>query len=84
MFENKIIKGVHATRYIASWIREGGKLGYFGEGVDDFNKWLKSLGLSDEDIEDIMYLARNGRLELETSARNFMKNNTQEDIQEEA
>ena len=45
MFENKIINGVHATRYIMSWIRSGGNLVY-GDSLDDFGKWLESLGVS--------------------------------------
>lgn len=84
MFENKIIKGIHATRFIMSWIREGGKLGLFGEGHSEFNNWLKSLGLSKEEIFDIMCVAKNGKLELEISAKKFMKDNIQKDRKEEA
>jgi len=76
MFENKLIKeSVHATRFIMSWVREGGKLDRSGEGYDGFRKWLKSLELSDEEIYDIMDIASNGKLELETLAKNFIKSN---------
>lgn len=74
MFENKLIKGIHATRFIMSWVREGGKLGHLGGGYSEFNEWLKSLGLSDEEIKDIMEIAQNGKLELEISAKKFTKN----------
>ena len=73
MFENKPINGIHATRYIMSWVREGGSLKAHGEGYVDFREWLRSLGLSDEDIKYIVLLAMEGKLELEVSARKFMK-----------
>ena len=76
MFENKIIKGYcHATRFIMSWIRAGGTLNVRGGSYGDFDNWLKSLGLSDEDIEPILILALNGKLELEVSARRFIEEN---------
>ena len=73
MFENKRINGTHATRYIASWIRSGGKLRN-GEDVDDFGDWLSSLGLSEEDVNDIRNIATNGKMELEHSAKMFLAN----------
>ena len=72
-FENKIIEGIHATRYIMSWVREGGQLGRRGEGIDDFHEWLLSLGLTDDEAREIEFIAMNGKLELETSARAFLK-----------
>ena len=75
MFENKVINGyTYATRFIMSWVRSGGKLDKRGGGYNDFRKWLKSLGLKTEDIEDIMLLAENGKLELEVSAKNYITN----------
>ena len=71
MFENKKIKDVHATRYIMSWIRVGGSLS-MNEGCDDFEKWLKSLELTEEEIDYIWQIARNGKMELEHSARKFL------------
>lgn len=71
MFENKLINGIHATRYIMSWVREGGQLCTGGD-IDDFNEWLLSLGLSEDDADYIKYLATNGKLELETSAMKFL------------
>lgn len=71
-FENKIIGDVYATRFIMSWIREGGQLRYRRD-VDNFYKWLLSLGLTEDDARHIKNLATNGKLELETSARAFLK-----------
>lgn len=69
-FENKIIKGVHASRYIASWVRSGGSLKY---RRDDFREWLALEGLTEEEIDHVDYLAHNGRLELEDSSKKFLK-----------
>ena len=75
MFENKKIGGyTYSTRFIMSWVRSGGTFGKHGEGYNDFRKWLESLGLKTEDIEDIMFLAENGKLELEISAKQFISN----------
>ena len=74
-FENKIINGCdYATRFIMSWVRSGGTFGKHGKGYDDFRKWLESLELKTEDVEDIMFLAQNGKLELEVSAKKFITN----------
>ena len=75
MFENKVIEGyTYATRFIMSWVRSGGKFDKSGKDYGDFRKWLESLKLDPEDIEDIMFLALNGQLELEVSAKNYMAN----------
>ena len=73
MFENKAINGyVHATRFIASWIKVGGQL-RTGKDIEDFKDWLKSIGkVSEDDIDRIVYLATNGRLELEDHAKRFL------------
>ena len=72
MFENKLINGIHASRYIASWIKAGGAL-YYGEDVNDFYKWLLSMGLTEEDAQHVKRLAENGKLELEINAEKFIK-----------
>ena len=75
MFENKVINGCdYATRFIMSWVRSGGTFDKHGEGYNDFRNWLESLELKTEDIEDIMFLAQNGKLELEISAKKFITN----------
>ena len=72
MFENKKINDIHATRYIMSWVRVGGQLGLHGEGVDEFREWLESMKLDEDDISDIVYLATNGKMELESNAKWFL------------
>ena len=74
MFENKKIKDVHATRYIVSWLKAGGKL-YYGEDIDNFHDWLLSMGLEKDKADHIMYMAMCGKLELEVNAKKFIKDN---------
>ena len=81
MFENKMIRGIHISRYIMSWARMGGKL-TSTRGVGGFEKWLKTLvinssKLSDEEIQDIICIADNGKLELELNAKRFLDNKAQ-------
>ena len=83
MFNNKTKCGIHATRFIMSWVRMGGTLRY-GEDYEDFEEWLKTLiidgeNLSHEDVHHIVELARNGKMELEYSAKKFIKNNQKQD-----
>ena len=74
MFTNRQVNGyVYETRYIASWLKVGGSLRY-KEDIDNFYKWLLSTGLDKEEANHIKFLATNGRLELETNAREFIKN----------
>jgi len=74
MFENKVINGIHATRYIASWWRAGGQFCY----QDDywrFEDWLRSIGLQNDDVRFISNLAQNGKMELQMNAKHFLLNN---------
>ena len=74
MFENRQINGyTYATRFIASWLRKGGRL-RTGEDYDNFYEWLLSLNLSEDDARHIKFLASNGKMELETSAMKFLNN----------
>lgn len=75
MFENVIIKGTHASRFIMSWIRSGGVLSKIGRGCTEFDEWLSSLGLSKDERDIILEIAMNGKMELEMSANVFLKNN---------
>lgn len=64
--------GVHYSRIIASWsnaCRHYGTPTYFGEL---FKEWLKEIGVPEEDIRNIQEMARNGKMELETSAKLFL------------
>ena len=76
MLENKKINGVHATRYIMSWTRMGGNVRY----IDSFVEWLKTLNMSEEDIDDIVEILRSGKMELETSAGRFLKSINESEI----
>ena len=77
MFNNNLNCGIHATRFIASWLRVGGNLRY-GNDYDDFREWLETLKVDgnpipEQDIEHIVELARCGKMEFESSARLFVK-----------
>ena len=69
MFKNVLVQGVHATRYIMSYIRMGGDL---SKQTWEFEEWLESLGLSENEVDTIVRIANNGRLELELSAAKFL------------
>ena len=71
-FENESIRGIYATRFIASWLKIGGML-CTGKDVDNFRSWLLSLGLNSDEVWPIMYLATNGKMELEVNAKAFLK-----------
>ena len=71
-FENESIRGIYATRFIASWLRMGGML-CTGKDVDNFRSWLLSLGLNSDEVWTIMYLATNGKMELEVNVKAFLK-----------
>lgn len=72
-FENALThNGIHYSRYIESWRRMGGKIFYGGL----FEDWLRETQkLTDEEIRDILLIATNGKMELEMSAKMFMKAN---------
>ena len=71
-FENESIRGIYATRFIASWLRMGGML-CTGKDVDNFRSWLLSLGLNSDEVWPIMYLATNGKMELAVNAKAFLE-----------
>lgn len=77
MFNNNTKCSIHATRFIMSWVRMGGTLKY-GKDYQNFEDWLKTLivdgkPLPDEDVDHIIALAKCGKLELEVSAKAFLK-----------
>ena len=71
MFDNKLINGVYASRYIASWVRAGGGL-YYVEDIRNFYKWLLSMGFTEDEAQHVKRLAENGKLELEIQAKQFI------------
>lgn len=81
-FENKYILELdcHYSRIIASWLNSGKeisprlkKLGKHRYKIlkSNFELWLESLGLSEEQVKEIYEMATNGKLELENSASTF-------------
>lgn len=74
MFENFMTsKGIHASRYIASWYRVGGVIHPL-EGPGTFHDWLVSEGLTEDEIARIIEMAMCGKLELQFSAKQFLNN----------
>jgi hypothetical protein len=73
-FENRIIKGTHASRYIASYAKMGGRFNKKA-GHSEFEEWLRSLPLelTDEEIDHISEMARNGKMEFEFDVKRFME-----------
>lgn len=70
-FENKTVNGIYYTRFIASYAKEGGDV-FDG---DEFRSWLRHLGLKEEDVRGIYFLATNGKLELEVNAKRYLRGN---------
>ena len=72
-FENKkSSQDIHYSRYLASYLNElwgSGKLFRWG----NFYRWLLSIGLSKEEAREIEYWSSCGKLELEGSAEEFIK-----------
>lgn len=72
MFENKIINDyAHATRFIVSWYKAGGEL-RTKKDLDNFYEWLLYIGVNNDDADHIKFLAMNGKLELQHSAKDFL------------
>lgn len=79
-FENNMIfvprlnGEVHKSRLIASWYRVGGTITDVCSLSTPFAKFLRSLGINEDDIHDTIQYAMNGKLEVQTLAREFLKN----------
>ena len=85
-FENKVSsQGIYYSQYIASWVKSGGNFdkeilaesGYIVDIVwlGEFRGWLRSIGLPENEVYEIAKLADNGKLELEESAKAYLKGN---------
>ena len=71
-FENKKThKGIHYSRYIASYMNEENRLGVKIFRSDVY-EWLEDEGLTGEEINDILWIMFCGRMELETSVYKFI------------
>lgn len=71
MCDNRLVNGIHQTRYIASWINAGGEI-RTGKDMDDFRDWLWSLGLADAQVHQIANMAMYGNRDLQDSAKAFI------------
>lgn len=62
---------VYYSRYIASWYRAGGR---FDNLIDilDFKDWLRSINLTEKEVEALATIAACGKAELEQSARAYL------------
>lgn len=72
MFENKVYENIYYSRFVASWVRGGGRLNY------SFKRWLESLTINGKKIPktiiaEIFSYGTNGKLELEESARCYLE-----------
>lgn len=72
-YENRKIKGIYKSRYVASWINEGGSMLY----IDAFRGWLETLEingekLSPEEIDEIDQYGHSGKSELEWAAKEYL------------
>ena len=74
MFENKLThNGIHYTRYIVSWHVGGGEK-LRNVRNENFENWLRdSQHLTEEEINDIHDIYTNGKMELESSVRLWLK-----------
>ena len=70
-FENAIThNGIDYSRYVSSWLRNGGKI--YPEGL--FYRWLREKEkLTEEEISDIYFMMQTGKMELEMSAKEFIR-----------
>lgn len=79
MLENKIVRGIHISRYVASWMKSGGTFTQSPlNGRGAFRKWLGTFRidgvcLTEDEKQQICNYADNGKLELETSAKMFLE-----------
>ena len=77
-FKNFTVRDyAHASRFIASWLRSGGKLGEYESDYELFRKWLVTIGVTPENVKKISFLAENGKMELENMAAKFLKEHGQ-------
>ena len=80
-YNNWIVNGIHATRYVASWVNAGGKVTGIPRYDQKFMNWLKQLiingrSLTEKELSDIYEVAQmlhNGKLELQENAKEFLK-----------
>ena len=82
---NKISsQGIPYYRYVVSWVNAGGDFNSYHywknsdgpekwRGYHGFAKWIETLPLNEEEKREIRVLSGMGKLELESSVRDFFK-----------
>lgn len=82
---NKISsQGIPYFRYLLSWVEAGGDFNSYHywqkseesnkwKGSHGFRKWIDTLPLDEEEKREIRVLSGMGKLELESSVRDFFK-----------
>lgn len=63
---------INYSRYIASWYKAGGQFRHLTDTLD-FKDWLRSMDLSEDEVQAIANMAVCGKLELEDSAKAFIE-----------
>jgi hypothetical protein len=74
-WSNKIAStGIEYSRYIASWLNVGGQKEKLVRLYDtQFYNWLLTTGLEEIEAKEIANMWTNGKLELQESAKAFLK-----------
>lgn len=79
-FENDIIKNLYISQYVAAWVVSGGTIDGkdLKGGKHEFMKWLRTLvidgcKLNEAEVRRIASFATNGKLELDFSAKQYLK-----------
>ena len=68
-----IAPGVYYSMLIASWITACNRIGNNVNFQSNFKGWLKSIGLDDQQIKEVVTLAMFGTMELENSAYYYIE-----------
>lgn len=62
---------VYYSRYIASWYIAGGRFDHLRD-ILNFKDWLRTIGLTEDEVAAVATIASCGKLELEQSARAYL------------
>lgn len=68
---------IYYSRYIASWYVAGGRFDSLND-ILNFKDWMRSINLTEDEVEAIAKIAACGKVELEQSARAFINEMNEE------
>lgn len=72
-FENVICENyAYRSQFVASWVKAGGRLDSY-TAKEQFKTWLRNLGIPNDVCLEIYQFATCGKLELQESAKKFLK-----------